>query len=1182
MYLQSAEIRNFRGIRHLKVDFEKDTSVLIGENAWGKSSLLYALFMIFGRGSAELCKFAEDDLYVPIKLESDLSDDSSTKSSTSNTTPQDNIARTSINEDLPSNRLLNLPDNARFVSIVNHKDFKRLYYKIPACTPSGSIIQTVDLPNDLYEALKAKHDVEFKDLLNTFCDLDANATTSERSPLLSSLQQGIEEDACYIDSQSAARSLRASDLLRNAQDFLAGEDNLNHEARRTAQEDVNFFSSDIYQENADSIVIDLIFCETSHGVLNRIDRFAKLRSVSYESDDGRACVHYRITAAADVSEYTEHDDESKSTHSDSKTLPNDPEFVTKHELLDAKGRPIPACDDNIRDLITLNPLLRLRDRRMYRAEMQDDEDITDEMATGTESSEAIETHVVNKSEAMESLTSETEAGAEQDDVSQDDMRSISQLFSYITEDDSLNSVHMSDAISVLNTIASKYLTNYQSTTHIYNKALHNHPRTAREIVSHPVSVASLSSLKQAIADNKPSNTKFLLSILAGALLMSRGERRFDEYARPILILEDIESRFHPTLLLNLWSILQVLPVQKIITTNSSQLLSAISLHNVRRLCKQYYDVRCYKVRDKAFSADDERKISFHVRMSRPGALFARCWILVEGETEVWMLNEIASVLGINLGCNGIRLIEFAQCGLTPLIKLARQLGISFHVLTDGDTAGQHYAASVREFTGGRHLAEHLSVMPHVDIEHYLYASGFADVYQKAAGITLKQVSERQMKSMIDKLGVSEIIAKANEGESFEQLADAAATSLENSSPDYYHKDHVVNASVTAISCTCNPHKHNKKHNKANSPLSGHNGQKPRPSPNHNLESIIASIAGVNFGPHSQHLQNVLYRGKSHSKGKNIRVFDIKELTTTDVHTLYKYLRGLVDSMPRPSHNFTPKQSQMLRSIKAVCGILSGIANNNKQRFASRLKKYERNASKNRYKSNPAYQLSAEDNAHKNSNAFSDNTHSKSIAQQLSEELNDDLASAVEDKEEVFTASELNSPHGVELSTPNPVDMKEIDSADNKVKTTASQIDSPLQDNETTDSKSNELSPDADIGAILSQSCSHDNKETLLKLKAMGDEAMMNEQDRNRVKHFERSTGKAANAIYGALNDQELQRQGLNMNKVIEHAIRKKTKPGMAILVGEAMQKRGKDSVPLMFKTMFRKINRMASNEFSFK
>ncbi len=46
MYLSEAEVSNFRGIRHLRVDFEDTTTALIGENAWGKTSLLRALWQV--------------------------------------------------------------------------------------------------------------------------------------------------------------------------------------------------------------------------------------------------------------------------------------------------------------------------------------------------------------------------------------------------------------------------------------------------------------------------------------------------------------------------------------------------------------------------------------------------------------------------------------------------------------------------------------------------------------------------------------------------------------------------------------------------------------------------------------------------------------------------------------------------------------------------------------------------------------------------------------------------------------------------------------------------------------------------------------------------------------------------------------------------------------------------------
>lgn len=46
MILERAEISGFRGLAKLAVNFT-DRTVLIGENAWGKSSLLRALLSVF-------------------------------------------------------------------------------------------------------------------------------------------------------------------------------------------------------------------------------------------------------------------------------------------------------------------------------------------------------------------------------------------------------------------------------------------------------------------------------------------------------------------------------------------------------------------------------------------------------------------------------------------------------------------------------------------------------------------------------------------------------------------------------------------------------------------------------------------------------------------------------------------------------------------------------------------------------------------------------------------------------------------------------------------------------------------------------------------------------------------------------------------------------------------------------
>ncbi|WP_286035576.1 DUF2813 domain-containing protein [Succinatimonas hippei] len=366
-------------------------------------------------------------------------------------------------------------------------------------------------------------------------------------------------------------------------------------------------------------------------------------------------------------------------------------FITKHSLLNENLQCI-ECNQHtlIKKLIRLNPILRLRDGRMA-------------------------FNLENKCE--------DENG---------DVKDLVKAFSMLSGESGTRADDIVKSISTLRAVTSKYLVN--SNSH-YLPDNREHPRSIKDMVNRPVTIESLNNLKRTLNQPGMNKTKLLISLLTGALLVANKDYQYDDAARPILIVEDIEGRFHPSLLLSLWSIIDSIPLQKIVTTNSSDLLTAAPLRVLRRLCKQYYDTRCYKVNERSYNAEDLRRIAFHIRINRPNTLFARCWILVEGETEIWLMTQIASLLGISLYCNGIRPVEFAQCGLHPLMKLARQLGISFFVLTDGDEAGKKYAQTVTSFVGGKSAKDHLTVLPHLDIEHYLYNNGYQDVFLRCSGIS---------------------------------------------------------------------------------------------------------------------------------------------------------------------------------------------------------------------------------------------------------------------------------------------------------------------------------------------------------------------------------------------------------------------------------------------------------------
>ena len=63
MHLERVEIVGFRGINRLSLMLEQN-NVLIGENAWGKSSLLDALTLLLSP-EFDLYHFVRDDFWFP-------------------------------------------------------------------------------------------------------------------------------------------------------------------------------------------------------------------------------------------------------------------------------------------------------------------------------------------------------------------------------------------------------------------------------------------------------------------------------------------------------------------------------------------------------------------------------------------------------------------------------------------------------------------------------------------------------------------------------------------------------------------------------------------------------------------------------------------------------------------------------------------------------------------------------------------------------------------------------------------------------------------------------------------------------------------------------------------------------------------------------------------------------------
>jgi len=85
---------------------------------------------------------------------------------------------------------------------------------------------------------------------------------------------------------------------------------------------------------------------------------------------------------------------------------------------------------------------------------------------------------------------------------------------------------------------------------------------------------------------------------------------------------------------------------------------------------------------------------------------------------------------VRLPVEGIEVIEYAQCGLEPLLKLAGLLGIEWHVLADGDRSGEDYARAARRWDrDGRRV----SLLDERDLEACLWRHGYDRVLARLAG-----------------------------------------------------------------------------------------------------------------------------------------------------------------------------------------------------------------------------------------------------------------------------------------------------------------------------------------------------------------------------------------------------------------------------------------------------------------
>ncbi|MCU6664387.1 DNA replication and repair protein RecF [compost metagenome] len=413
----------------------------------------------------------------------------------------------------------------------------------------------------------------------------------------------------------------------------------------------------------------LTFCESEPG-RHHVRRFRPLADCWVKCPDNHHRVFYRLEGS----------------------LADDDSVLTLREFLDAQGNPLPLdeIDDLARHLVRLMPVLRLRDARFMRR-----------IRNGT----------VPHMPDVEVTARELDYLARE----------------LVARPQNLTDGQIRQGLSAMVQLLEHYFSE-QGTSPVRNRLMrrrsHDEQRSWRY----------LDIINRMIDRPGGRSHRVILLGLFSTLLQAKGAVRLDRDARPLLLVEDPETRLHPIMLSVAWHLLNLLPLQRITTTNSGELLSLTPVEHVCRLVRESSRVTAYRLGPGGMSAEDGRRIAFHIRFNRASSLFARCWLLVEGETETWVINELARQCGHHFDAEGIKVIEFAQSGLKPLVKFARRMGIEWHVLVDGDEAGKKYAATVRGLLNNdrEEEREHLTMLPAMDMEHFMYRQGFSDVFHRVA------------------------------------------------------------------------------------------------------------------------------------------------------------------------------------------------------------------------------------------------------------------------------------------------------------------------------------------------------------------------------------------------------------------------------------------------------------------
>ena len=166
----------------------------------------------------------------------------------------------------------------------------------------------------------------------------------------------------------------------------------------------------------------------------------------------------------------------------------------------------------------------------------------------------------------------------------------------------------------------------------------------------------------------------------------------------------------------------------------------IETNEYRNLLKIYRDNRevvpylkkLYLESQLLLSDNDIFHLETYVKRMRGDILFARSWLLCEGQSDLLVIQYFAELLGIPLDKGGVSVIDFQNNGSpTAFINLAEVFEIPWIMIFDNDSGGKDFLEQIKKCRISEPVFKDcVRILPGegTDIERYLINNGFTDDY----------------------------------------------------------------------------------------------------------------------------------------------------------------------------------------------------------------------------------------------------------------------------------------------------------------------------------------------------------------------------------------------------------------------------------------------------------------------